>query len=365
MMWHPTVAEDGPVMGMAEMVSQLLLDESIVPVITGAGYNKIMSDQFEAYDRMMLLRHCNVWARMKPDQKQGLVAQFQAFGIKTAMVGDGSNDCSALRQADVGVSLSNQAEATMAAPFTSSRTDPSAVLLVLRQGRGALVTSFSVFRYVVVYSMIQYTTTVLCYVFGGKLGNWHYLVQDLLAVVPFALTMANTDASPVLSLRQPPSQILSFAPVFSMMTQILLQACFQLICLFFLLSRAFYSIVPDYGHVNVMSYEVAALYHISMFELIFSGLAVSIGRPFRKEFWTNWLFVLTLCVAVGFELALLFGPTAFTQDLELRQMPLWFNCFLLGMGCIYGILAISIEYLLSRGSIPAPLSSLILIKNNQ
>ena len=37
---------------------------------------------------------------------------------QVAMVGDGSNDCGALRTADAGISLS-MADASVAAPFTS------------------------------------------------------------------------------------------------------------------------------------------------------------------------------------------------------------------------------------------------------
>lgn len=57
------------------------------------------------------------------------------------MCGDGANDCSALKAADVGVSLSD-AEASIAAPFTSKISDISCVVKVLREGRAALVTSF-------------------------------------------------------------------------------------------------------------------------------------------------------------------------------------------------------------------------------
>ena len=57
------------------------------------------------------------------------------------MCGDGANDCNALKTADVGLSLS-EAEASIAAPFTSQVQDISAIITLLREGRCALTTSF-------------------------------------------------------------------------------------------------------------------------------------------------------------------------------------------------------------------------------
>jgi cation-transporting ATPase 13A2 len=62
------------------------------------------------------------------------------------MCGDGANDCIALRAADVGLSLS-QAEASIAAPFTSQVENISSITLLLREGRCALATLTNCFKF--------------------------------------------------------------------------------------------------------------------------------------------------------------------------------------------------------------------------
>ena len=57
------------------------------------------------------------------------------------MCGDGANDCGALKTANVGISLS-EAEASIAAPFTSKVQNISCVVSLLKEGKVSLTTSF-------------------------------------------------------------------------------------------------------------------------------------------------------------------------------------------------------------------------------
>ena len=100
-------------------------------------------------DIQMLVR-AQIFARMSPDEKNEVVERLQSLGYTVLMCGDGANDCAALKAADVGISLS-EAEASVAAPFTSRTPDISCVLDVIKEGRAALVTSFSCFKYMSVY----------------------------------------------------------------------------------------------------------------------------------------------------------------------------------------------------------------------
>lgn len=147
-----------------------------------------------------MLVKTQVFARMSPDEKNEVVERLQSLGYTVLMCGDGANDCAALKAADVGISLS-EAEASVAAPFTTSTPDIGCVLELIKEGRSALVTSFSCFKYMCVfswypflyrsspsralYSLIQFTTVTLLYSFASSLGDFQ--VGTILFTVHYGL----------------------------------------------------------------------------------------------------------------------------------------------------------------------------------
>uniref|UniRef100_A0A8C4Q985 Cation-transporting ATPase n=1 Tax=Eptatretus burgeri TaxID=7764 RepID=A0A8C4Q985_EPTBU len=120
-----------------------------------------LRDHFPLVLQKVLLRG-SVFARMEPDQKGQLVQALQDLEFCVAMCGDGANDCGALRIADVGVSLSD-AEASVASPFTAATGDISCMTSLIREGRVALVTSLSVFKFMATYSIIQFVSVLILY----------------------------------------------------------------------------------------------------------------------------------------------------------------------------------------------------------
>lgn len=103
-----------------------------------------------------------MFGRMSPDQKQQLIETLQDLGYFVGMCGDGANDCGALKAANAGISLSN-AEASVASPFTSKTPNIECVPLVIREGRAALVTSFGVVKFIVMYSITQFVSVLILY----------------------------------------------------------------------------------------------------------------------------------------------------------------------------------------------------------
>jgi cation-transporting ATPase 13A3/4/5 len=76
------------------------------------------------------------------------------------MVGDGANDCGALKAAHAGISLS-EAESSVASPFTSKEPNIGCIVEVIREGRSALVTSFAIFKYMAAYSLMQFASVMI------------------------------------------------------------------------------------------------------------------------------------------------------------------------------------------------------------
>ena len=128
------------------------------------------------------------------------------------MCGDGANDCGALKAAHVGVSLS-EAEASVAAPFTSAVPNISCIPSLVREGRlditsflfskyiiviprCALVTSFGVFKYMALYSMIQFASVLILYSNKTNLGDTQFLYIDLVITTTIAVSCQATPLHP-------------------------------------------------------------------------------------------------------------------------------------------------------------------------
>jgi len=180
-----------------------------------------------------------VFARMSPEEKATLVDALQNTGLSVGMCGDGANDCVALKTADIGISLS-ETEASVAAPFTSKIPDISCVVKLLREGRASLTTSFQCFKYMALYSMIQFVSVTLLYSLDKNLTDLQFLIVDLMVLLPLAITMSYTKAADTLSKELPISELISCPVLFSVIGQTLIQGGAQIIFFFYVKSKYWY-----------------------------------------------------------------------------------------------------------------------------
>jgi cation-transporting P-type ATPase 13A2 len=169
-----------------------------------------------------ILQNCYIFARMSPEHKTILVDCLREEKFTVCMCGDGANDCGALRAADVGVSLSRE-EASIAAHFTSNIPDISCLIKLFREGKASLVTSIQTFKYMMIYSLIQFTSVTLLMIFRSYLTDNQFLASDLFIIFPMAILIARTGAYSKLTHHQPTGALISLPIVSSILIQTIIQ----------------------------------------------------------------------------------------------------------------------------------------------
>uniref|UniRef100_A0A7N8Y4T3 ATPase cation transporting 13A2 n=1 Tax=Mastacembelus armatus TaxID=205130 RepID=A0A7N8Y4T3_9TELE len=269
-----------------------------------------LCEHFPEYLPKVLMR-ATVFARMLPDQKTQLVKEFQKLNYRVSMCGDGANDCGALQAADVGVSLS-EAEASVASTFTSKTENISCVPLLIREGRCSLVTSFSVFRYMALYSLIQFCSVLILYTMHTTLGDWQFLFFDLPLVTLLVFVMGKGGPSNELHPCRPPASLLSL-PV---LASIFLHTCMiflgQLGALLITTSQDwsathlhlmdfnnniklhplyYFRYIPlnstVFGKENLPNMENFSVFGLSGFQYIIIAVVVTKGYPHKKPLYYN------------------------------------------------------------------------------
>ncbi|KAG6845904.1 hypothetical protein H0H87_000710 [Tephrocybe sp. NHM501043] len=263
-----------------------------------------------------MLVKTQIFARMSPDEKNEVVERLQSLGYTVLMCGDGANDCAALKAADVGISLS-EAEASVAAPFTTSTPDIGCVLEVIKQGRSALVTSFSCFK--ALYSLIQFTTVTLLYSFASILGDFQFLYIDLFIIIPVAVTMGRTLPFPRIYPKPPTASLVSKKVLASIIGQILITSGTQLWAYLWVRRQTWYTPPPSQSpgsdeDLAASNFENTALFLVSCFQYILVAAVFSIGPPYRKSMWTNGWLMLSVSALTTFNLVVLLSPPQFVAE---------------------------------------------------
>uniref|UniRef100_A0A671Z3R9 Polyamine-transporting ATPase 13A3 n=1 Tax=Sparus aurata TaxID=8175 RepID=A0A671Z3R9_SPAAU len=288
-----------------------------------------------------LVLHGTVFARMAPDQKTQLIEALQGVDYFVGMCGDGANDCGALKRAHGGISLS-ELEASVASPFTSRTPNISCVPSLIREGRAALITSFCVFKFMALYSIIQYISVTLLYSILSNLGDFQFLFIDIAIILLIVFTMSLNPAWKELVSRRPPSGLISGPLLFSVLTQILICLGFQTITFLWVRQQSWYTVWKPFTDVcnrsshinmsdlndtevddhNIQNFENTSLFYVSCFQYLIVAIVFSKGKPFRQPSYKNWPFVVSALILYFFLLFIMFHPVEDIDEfLEIVCVP--------------------------------------------
>ncbi|KAG7488168.1 hypothetical protein MATL_G00031590 [Megalops atlanticus] len=316
------------------------LQEQYHFAMSGKSFAVIMEHFQDLVQKLVL--HGTVFARMAPDQKTQLVEALQSVDYFVGMCGDGANDCGALKRAHSGISLS-ELEASVASPFTSRTPNISCVPSLIREGRAALITSFCVFKFMALYSIIQYISVTLLYSILSNLGDFQFLFIDIAIILLIVFTMSLNPAWKELVPCRPPSGLISGPLLFSVLTQILICLGFQTLSFLWVRNQSWYetwtptsdacgmsSNTTSSAHDNetelddhnIKNYENTTLFYVSSFQYLIVAIVFSKGKPFRQPSYKNWPFLLSAFSLYVFLFFIMLHPvSAIDEFLEIVCVP--------------------------------------------
>ncbi|KAG1672905.1 putative cation-transporting ATPase 13A3 [Nymphon striatum] len=244
------------------LIMNIQNNEDTTFVLDGKTFGILRSEFSDLYQKILVKG--KVFGRMAPDQKTQLIEDLQNLGYTVGMCGDGANDCGALKAAHVGISLSD-AEASVAAPFTSKIQNITCVPKLIKEGRCALVTAFGIFKYMALYSMVQFISVLILYTRGCVLSDMMFLYIDLVIITTVAVSMSMTGPYKKLDAKRPLSNLIGIQTMF--VKKKVLKT-----------DRA-------------LSWETTVIFYISSFQYIILAYVFSKGPPYRQPIYKNCEFI--------------------------------------------------------------------------
>lgn len=291
-------------------------------VMSGDAFDILYARNWEK-DKFLnsVLESAVVFARTSPEQKAQIVEKIQKwYKIRSsdnwfvAFCGDGANDCSALKKADVGLSLS-ETEASIAAPFNTTVQDISSMIPLLREGKASLETAFMNFKYILYYSFCQFFALLAVYSHAGEFANGHYYYMDMIVFLPLSIFICSNGTIGELNKHFPKSSLMKPEVLFEIFGHIFL------VGIAYVIMNHFICIYPEYLGLNsiIRDHEIDAelQFNVDIFgffilaTILYSvgALVFNRGYPFKVHPLKNLPLVIYSCLTLCFTVLILFADS--------------------------------------------------------
>uniref|UniRef100_K3X7V9 Cation-transporting P-type ATPase N-terminal domain-containing protein n=1 Tax=Globisporangium ultimum (strain ATCC 200006 / CBS 805.95 / DAOM BR144) TaxID=431595 RepID=K3X7V9_GLOUD len=356
---------DSQVVYSSEQIHDLVkFNSSVELAVTGKAFDYLVKmGEIES-----LLLNIRIFSRMTPAGKVECVKLHMAAGAVTGMCGDGGNDCGALRIAHVGVALSD-AEASVVSPFTSKTRSLQSIVDLVREGRGALATSFGSVKYLIMYGLIGIGCRFVMYYNGVFISQFGFMYLDGAILVGLSYSITRCRPQKVLGSERPTSSLVGPTTLFSLVGAWVIHELFLFGGIKYVMGQVWYCPFSP-ANVNLVHWwELqdsnlgSSLWFLVCWQQMVTGITMSLGSKFRRPVWRNY-FLMFYYVLLFVVLCILFlgPPTRFTDQFRVASstnvvtlpdipLPVSFRWELFGIGMANTVTAILYEYLIVLGPV--------------
>ena len=241
-----------------------------------------------------------IFYRMSPNNKVLLVNFLKKDkNVIVAMCGDGANDCGALLAADIGISLCNKVGNNVTSHFYSKAGSISCIEIILRNGRACYENSIIVFKYMIIYSVIQIVSTIILYTIGEQFSQNQYLFFDFFICLICCILSSKTGPSYEVDKSILKLSIIDLKFLVGIIGHMLIESGFLYLTyvLMFKLNNTFIiDLRKEYINYDIHSY----IFIVASYQFIFTLFLFNSSSKHRKSFYVNklYMFYVTLIVFI-------------------------------------------------------------------
>lgn len=293
----------------------LLTHSNVDLALTGEAWSFLLEN--DPKYASMIASYVRVFGRCKPTDKVSVVANFVSNGYKTLMCGDGQNDTGSLKTAHVGISLSSS-DASLVAPFTSTKGEITSVTEILREGRCAIASALAAYSFYILYGQIETFQQVLNAYLSITFYEWCWVFLDAVWSITLAFSLPLARAASRLTPRQPTDSLLGAETLCSVCGTLAWNYLFMVIAILAMWNQDWFQCrkwnSDDVSNVLIIgdNYESSLVFIIGGFQIIASSMVLNYGYTFRKGWWHNYIFVFFSITWLLFIFVMTIYPSSFS-----------------------------------------------------
>lgn len=186
-------------------------------------------EDLKTYNRYILIKNflnkTSIYANLNSYHKYLLTEFYKSVNSETTiMCGEGLNSMDALRNADIGMSFTNNSS-SFVSHFVSSTHSISSVKDLIMEGKLAVSNSLDYFKFIIEYSFLQIISQYYQLKYSQYNNNEQSILQDIFLLFFFNIFFFITPCETTLSKKRPIISVTSKEVIFSIISKVLLN-CF-------------------------------------------------------------------------------------------------------------------------------------------
>lgn len=278
-----------------------------------------------------------IFARIKPNQKGKIIEFLKYFSkVGVAMVGDGANDCAALKKADVGISFT-QADASFAAPFTSMDNSVCCVEKVLMEGRACLQSLVDIFIYTENVNFIEFFGVVLLCHNISHFNDFQFILFVFLLTIPLTIGFGFSGPSKQLHHTYPNDNLFGCFNLIQNFGLMIITSLSLLFSYLFILNEnspiKTYLKNETFGGSNP---ENTVIYYAASYLILGYAVIIISSEPFKKKLFKNYFMSFWFLINFVYLIMTNFIYSTVIEELELFDFAglFKFKLFLINMASL-------------------------------